>query len=67
MNLSKQVKKEVEKINLLNKVVSTYKNQLFEQGNFNFQDKQIIQIFENKNINYLKKWLKINEKLNSLR
>ena len=67
MNLSKQIQQEKTKIYLLNKVVSIYKNQLFEQNVFKFEDKMVIQLFENKSISYLKKWLKINEKINSLR
>ena len=66
MKLSKQIQQEQIKLQLFNKVVSIYKNQLFEQGVFKFNDKIIMQLFENKSISYLKKWLKINDKIKSL-
>lgn len=66
MNLSKQIQQEQTKVQLINKVVSIYKNQLFEQGIYNFNDKMIIQLFENKSILYLKKWLKTYYKIKSL-
>ena len=66
MKLSKQIQQEQIKLQLFNKVVSIYKNQLFEQGVFNFNDKMVMQLFENKSISYLKKWLKINDKIKSL-
>ena len=66
MNLSKQIQQEKTKISLLNKVVFIYKNQLFEQNVFNFEEKFVIQLFENKSINYLKNWLRINDKIKSL-
>jgi len=62
----KIISKAKEKITLMNKCIEIYKNDLMNQGVFNYDEKLIIGLFINKSISELKKWLKVNDKLKQL-
>lgn len=67
MNIAKQIKHDNDLFTLRQKCIKEYINQLCEQDIYNYCEKFVNSLFEGKNINYLKNWLKIDAKLKAIR
>lgn len=63
MKLAQQIKKDSQKMELQNKCINIFKNQLMDEGIYNFDEKFIIHLFSSKTVSELKKWLKTNDAL----
>ena len=63
---AQKIMNEKKKMQLANKCINTYKNDLMTQGCYNYDEKMIIGLFKDMTIYQLKNWIKIDEKLKSI-